>query len=353
MSIYELNNFQAKPELNNIIPEHTYTEKSPVVEIFSAMVNGKDTNKYGDKANKAYNYIKKLATDAQAGDGKAKVELNTITSIMIQAPLLKRLNLLSFMGNVTTVGYNERLLYKVYKLQGKMSGFQANQGDVTFPISTWDYRELTTQTISGGSAINYREIATGNLDGTGVMQEQVVTDMFNKAFYKISVDLYNGVKNATLAPKHFVEASGIGAQSVKDMIKVIRRWGNVGISGDYSVVSQLNDLTGFKAYPAATNPSQLPLQTIEEILRTGLLSTFYGTSIVEIPNSYNLTKLNAAGDNYETYLPEGLMYFMVSGELSPLQTGWRGGLSSKSGFDVITGINKIVPYISNDIRKIA
>jgi len=340
--IYELNNFQAKPEINSIVSEHTYNEKSPVIEIFSAMIKGEDTSKYGEKANKAYNYIKTLAANALAGDGKAKVELNTITSVMIQAPLLKRLQLLSFMGNVTNVAYNERLLYKVYKLQGKMSNFQASQGDVTFATETWDYREMSTQTISGGTAVNYRELATGNFDNQGVLTEQVITDMMNKVFYKIMVDLYSGVKNAT-GIKHFVEASGITSQSVKDMVKVIRRWGNVGLSGDFSVVSQLNDFVGFKASSGVGTNLQLPTTVVEEIMKTGLLNTFFGSSVVEIPNTYNLTKLNSAGDNYETYLPEGLLFAMVNGEKSPLQVGYRGGLTSKAGFDVVTG-NEITRF---------
>ena len=109
-NVLGLENFQQSVELNSVQPEHTYTEKSPIVEIFSAMVKGEDTGKFGAKADKAYAYLKKLGTDALAGDGRAKVELNTITSIMIQAPLLQRLQLFNFMGNVTSVGYNERLL---------------------------------------------------------------------------------------------------------------------------------------------------------------------------------------------------------------------------------------------------
>jgi len=337
-NVLGLENFQPSVELNSITPAHTYTEKSPIVEIFSAMVNGNDTSKYGEKANKTYNYIKKLGADADAGDGRAKVELNTITAVMIQAPLLKRLQLFNFMGNVTSVGYNERLLYKVYKLQGKMSNLQANQGDVTFPISTWSYREMTTQTISGGTSLNYRELATGNLDGHANMQEQVLTDMTNKIFYYVMNALYNGVKNST-GIKHFVEAAGITKSSVDDMVKKLRRWGKVGIFGDFSCTSQLNGMVGFNTDTAGSLAKLLSQAVMDEIMKTGLISTFYGNIVTEIPNSYNLLKLNSAGDNYDVYLPEGLLFFLVAGETSCLQVGYRGGLQSATGFDVITGQN--------------
>ena len=335
-NVLGLDNFTPSVELNNIQPEHKYTEKSPIIEIFSAMVKGEDISKYGDKGNKAYAFIKKLGADALAGDGKAKVELNTITSLMIQAPLLKRLQLFNFMGNVINVGFNERLLYKVYKLQGKMSGFQASQGDVPFATSTWSYREMTTQTISGGTSINYRQLATGNPDSIAPLTEQVLTDMQNKIFYTVMNSLYNGVKNAT-GIKNFVEAAGVTKTSVQNMLKTIRRWGNVGIFGDYSVVSQINDMTGFNTDTAGTLAKQLPASIIEEIMKTGLISTFYNSIVTEIPNSYNLLKLNSAGTMYDTYLPEGLLFFLVAGETACLQVGYRGGLQSATGFDVVTG----------------
>jgi len=342
MSSLELNNFRPNAEVNSIVPEHKYTEKSPVVEIFSAMSKGEDTSKYGEKANKAYNYIKTLGANAESGDGKAKVELNTITSVQIQAPLLKRLQLFNFMGNVINVAYDERLLYKVHKLQGKMSGMQANQGDVPFAAATWDYREMATQTISGGMSVNYRELAAGNFSNQGVLAEQVVTDMTNKVFAKVISDLYTAVKSAT-GIKNYSEAAGITKTALQTAIKKARRFGNVGIFGDYNVTSQINEFSGFNTDTAGALAKQLPLSTVEEIMKTGLISTFFGTPVTEIPNSYNLTKLNAAGTDYDLYLPDGLLFLLVAGEMAPLQIGMRGGLTSKSGFDVVMG-NEITRF---------
>ena len=333
-----LENFRPSVELNSVQPEHKYTEKSPIVEIFSAMVKGEDTGRFGEKANKANAFIKKLGADALAGDGRAKVELNTIVAQYINAPLLKRLNLFDFMGETQTVGYADRLLFKIYKLQGKMSNFAANQGDVPFAKSTWSYRELSTKTISGGMSVNYREIATNNLDGTGVMAEQTITDMTNKMFYDVINSLYGGVKNST-GVKHFIEAAGITKASVQDMITKVRRWGKLGILGDYSVISQLNLMTGFNTDTAGVLAKQFSPAVLDEIMKTGLLTTFMGTPIVELPNAYQLTKLNSAGDNYSLYLPEGLMFFLVAGEMSPLKIGMRGGITSATGFDVISGEN--------------
>jgi hypothetical protein len=241
------------------------------------------------------------------------------------------------MGNLMSVGFNEEIKYKIYKLDGRAVNKQANQGDVGFKTAHWETRTMSTKTISAGMAINYRELATGNFNNVGVLQEQTLTEMYNKIFYDVETALYNGVKDAT-GIKNWSEAAGLTSSAVKDAIKIARRWGNVTISGDYSVVSQLNDFAGFKSYAAEINPTHLSEAVMNEIMRTGLLSTYMGTPVVEIPNSYNLLKLNADADFYETYLPEGLLFFLVSGELSPVQVGYKGGLQSASGFDVVTGM---------------
>ena len=68
-------------ELNNARNDATYAtgkihEKSPVVEVFSAMVAGSDLSKFGKHADASANYIKKLGERAQAGDLAAVSEIN-------------------------------------------------------------------------------------------------------------------------------------------------------------------------------------------------------------------------------------------------------------------------------------
>ena len=327
-------------ELNSLQPQRDYRQ-SPVSEIFSAILDDKEVNKYNsEQVDKTHKYIKHLAKQASEGDGRAKVELNAVTTVAIETPLLKRLQILDIMGNVLRVGYNEELRYKVRRLDGQMSGFQASQGDVKFPTSRWETRTLGTQTISGGLAINYREVANGNYDGINLMKEQVITDMMNQIFNMVITDLYNGVQNANIPVRHFVEAQGIAQQAVDDTITAIRRWGRVTMLGDYSVTSQLIPFAGFDlgaTFDADNRRLGYSEAVMEEVRKTGLLSMYKGTPIVEIPNAYDETRLNANGDNFETYLPEGLLFFIPNGENNALQIGFRGGLQSASGFNVENG----------------
>lgn len=323
--------FQADVELNNLTSQ--VNTKSEGVEIFSAMCAGKDTSKYGSKVDKVNTYMKNKGALAVGGDVKAQAELNAIRTEMIEAPLLKRLNIFDFMGNKISVGYDEVIKYKVYNLEGKMSGEQAINGSFPFASYTYSTRTMDTGNITGGVLVDYREFQSGNTEAIQVMNEQVITDMMNKVFYKVQKALYDGVKNAKI--NNFSESAGITKTAVDNALKIARRFGNVNISGDYSVISQLEDFAGFKTDVAGTG-LRFSEAVMEEIRKTGLLKTYRGSNVVEIPNSFNLTKLNADGTFYETYLPEGLLYFLIAGELSPLQIGFKGGLQSMTGLDLNT-----------------
>lgn len=332
MNAIDFEKIQPSAELNSL--QKSVDTNKRGVEIFSDMCAGKDLSKYGKDVDKVNTYIKARGAAATNGDVKAQAELNAITTKMIEMPLMKRLNILDFMGEKITVGYDEVVKYKVANLEGKMSNWQAVNGSFPFATSTYSIRTMDTGNITGGIMIDHREFQSGNCDTIQALNEQTVTDMMNKVFYKVQMDLYNGIKAAKAAGKitNFEETDGIKKASVDAILKKARRFGNVAISGDYSVVSQMEDLAGFKVDTAGG--VRFSEAVMEEIRKTGLLKTYKGTPIVEIPNSYNITKLNKTGDFYDTYLPEGLLYFLITGLHSPLKIGFKGGLQSMAGQDI-------------------
>lgn len=325
-------------EINNTL-RNKEMKKTEGIEIFSAAVQGKDTSRYGKKVDMALNYMQNLGEKALAGDTKAQAEINTIRTVMIQTPLLQRLNLFKFMGNVTNVGMNEELRYRVHQLQGKKSGIQANSGSFSFPTQTWRTKTMNTKTVTGGIAVDYREVASLDMDAINMANEQVITDMMNQMFYDIMVSLYKGIKGAK-GIKNFAEAEGITKASVDNMIKKARRFGQTSLMGDYSVVSQLTDFVGFKN-DLATGAETLSFSdaVMEEIRKTGYVKNYKGTNVIEIPNTYNETKLNADGTFFDTYLPEGLLFGMPTGQSSPLQIGIKGGIRTMTGQDIDLALN--------------
>lgn len=337
--------FVPSAEINSI--QKNINVKNEGVEIFSAICNGKDITKYGKKVDQVMAYVKNLGEKALAGDTKAMAEVNAIREVQIQSPLLKRLNVFNYVGDYQNVGFNEEIRFKIYELQGKKSGFQANSGSFPFPTHVWREGTMSTKTITGGLAVDYREVASGNTDAIAVANEQVITDMLNQMFYDVVVTMYNSISAIALAGglTVFSEAAGINQAVVDDAIKLIRRWGSVSISGDYSVVSQMESFAGFNTtgVPATLQFSEA---VMEEIRKTGLLKTYRGANIVEIPNSYNLTRINATGGIgglapfYDTVLPEGLLFLNPKTSFSsPLQVATKGGVTSMAGQDINLKLN--------------
>ena len=76
---------------------------------------------------------------------------------------------------------------------------------------------------------------------------------------------------------------------------------------------------------------------MDEIHSTGLMGMYNGAVLAELPNPYDLTTMNKAGDNFDTMLPAGLGYVIPAGGQSPIYTITRGGLTSFTGTDVTTG----------------
>ncbi|OMD67464.1 hypothetical protein [Paenibacillus odorifer] len=328
-----MNNIKNTGDFN--IPNLKQT--SPFVEIFSAITRGKDMSRFdGKKVDQVYARLKELGEQANNGFPNAKAEINTIVRYDLEPKLNEFIQLASFMGTYKNIGYDEQPMMRTHKHESIRSNFQASQGDPTFGTTEWREYPISTQTISSGFAVNYREIASGNLDKVAEGMKQVEIDMMNKSVYYIILKLYNAIKDAK-GVKYFAENSGINKTALDDILKKVRRFGKPSIMGDFSVVSQLNDFAGFKADPTDAKNTFLSEAVMNEIRQTGLLSTYKGSPVVELMNSYNRNTLNDVGDNFKTYLPEGLLFVVPQGNVSPLQIFKRGGITTMTGNDVVTG----------------
>lgn len=309
--------------------------KSPIVEIFSALVSGNDTSKYGKQVDTVVSRIKELSEKALYSDGRAISELNTIQRFAIEPKLIEAIKIFSFMGQYKSIGYDVQPMMKTYKYESIDSRWQAASGDVPFAAHSFREYPIATKTISSGYAVDYRELQSGNFDGTiaeGMNQVQI--DMQNKAVYYVIAKLYDAIKNAK-GVKHFAESAGVTEAAVNDLLKVMRRYGKVSITGDYSVVSQFNGLAGYKT--VGSNAIGFGSDVIaEEIRRNGLLSFYNGSSVVELPNGYNYTKMKDDKSAFELYLPEGMLFLIPTGQISPLQIFKRGGITTMTGDDIVT-----------------
>ena len=327
-------------ELNNEVKDANFASgkvnaNSAVVEIFSAMASGKDLSSYGKKADAAAKYITELNQKASMGDVSAKSELNTIRRFAMEPVLMQEIKLLGIFGNYKNIGYNESPEIEVPVYANVDAKIQAAGQDVKFPVIRKERKAVTTTTISGGHAVDYRKAALGNMQDENELMEQVRIDIRNKAAKYVFDTVYNAIKNAT-GVKYFAEDAGLTKTNLDKVITNVRRWGKPTIVGDYALVSQINAFAGYQGTTPAVNG--ISEKVMNEIQSTGLLGMYNGAVIAEMPNAYDLATLNEASDNFATILDAGVGFVVPAGVQSPIHTITRGGISSCHGIDITSGM---------------
>lgn len=327
---FELNNARKDTEFTN----GNIKPVSPIVEVFSAMTSGQELSKFGAVADKSVEYIKGLATKAGNGDFAAACELNTIRRFALEPKLLQEIKLLGIFGSYQPLGLDDTIEVETYSHEGEKSRMQALNGDVPFPAIVANRYQVASKSISGGFAVDYRRIQLGDMSRENEGMEQVRIDIRNKASKYVMDTVYTAIKNAT-GVKYFYEDAGLTKTNLDKVITAVRRFGKPNITGDYAVVSKINQFIPYNSTAVAiTGVSDAAM---EEIRKNGFIMDYNGAIVSEIPNGYDFTTKNAAGDNFATLLPQNLVFVMPTGGRSPIRTWTRGGLTSFTGNDVTTG----------------
>ncbi len=329
---FELNN--ARPDSVNF--SNKFTQKSPVVEIFSAMIEGKDLSSFGKKADEAAKYIMGLASKAEMGDTTAACELNTLRKFAIEPKLMQEIKLLGIFGNYTPLAFGETVEVETYKHIGVESNRQAEGTDVSFPTIKKEKYQVPTQIVSGGYAVNYRQVAMGDMAKENEGMEQVKVSIRNNATKYVIETVFKAIETAT-GVKYFFEAAGLTKTGIDGILTKVRRFGKPVLTGDYAVLSQLNAFAGYISSLNAKDVIGISQKVLDEINQTGLLGSYNGSLLQEINNAYDLTSLTADKANFNTLLPQGLAFVIPTGGSSPIKTFTRGGLTSFTGNDVTTG----------------
>lgn len=327
-------------ELNNLRKDTDYLNRemrssSVVSEVFSAMVRGDEVGAIKG-ADKAVKYIKELGSRAENGDFTAVAELNTLRRFYIETPLLKEIKMLSIFGSYQSVGFDETIEREVYKHVGEKSREQAAVGDVVFPAIVKTVYPVSTFTVSGGYAVDYRRVSLGDMSKENEGMEQVRIDIRNKAIRAIINKVYDALKNAT-GVKYNVELAGLTKAAIDGILTKVRRFGRPTVVGDYAVLSQFTPWAGYVGTIQGNTILGISDTIIDEIAQNGLLGMYNGAVLAEIDNPYDLTSLNDTGDNFNTLMPAGLGFVIPTGAQSPIATYTRGGLTSFTGNNVKNG----------------
>ena len=327
--IIELNAARKDSDYNR---NHDLNAKSPVVEIFTAMVEGKKLPDFGkETTDKAVNYIKDLGMKAVNGDYSAAAELNAIRRYTIEPLVEEELRLLQIFGEFEQIGVSDSIEREVYSIAGKAARFQAPNGDVPFVVPTLAKYAVTPQTISGGFAVDYRRVSVGDMSMENRGLQKVRTEIMNKATRYLLNKVYTSIKNAT-GVKYFAEAAGISAANFDPVLTKVRRYGPTTIFGSYANVSQFDPSVLSSGGGTVLIMSE---KALEEIRKIGYLSYYKGSIVREIPSVMDFTEID--GTDFATLYPEGLVLLVPTGVDSPIKSWVRGGLTSLTGNDIATG----------------
>lgn len=331
-------------ELNNARKDETFasgkiTSQSPVVEIFSAMANGEELAKYGKKADIAAKYIKELGSRATNGDLGAISELNEIRKFAIQPRLLQEIKLLGLFGSYKPLAWGDTAYLEKIDYENVRADVQAEGQDVSTAFVRKTKTPLAPVTISSGHKVNYREIALGDMSSENVLMGEVQKEIRNKATMYVIETVYKAIENAT-GVKYFYENAGLTKTDVDALLTKIRRYGKPNVNGDYAILAQFLPWIGYSGTIGSNTITGVSQKLLDEIADTGIIGTYNGAVLSEIPNGYNYNKLTSDGSNYDTILPAGLAFVAPTapvGGVAPIQTFSIGGLTSFSGNSVSTG----------------
>lgn len=323
---FEMNNARKDTIVNAEIRKN-----SPVVEVFSALVQGKTISSIA-AADKAVDYIKSLGERANNGDNAAVVELNQIRRFVIEPIVLEEARVLDVFGGYQAVGIDERIEREAYETVGGGARQQAQNGDVPFAQIQRVVYPVETVTISAGFAADYRRLALGDMEKENYGLAQVRTEIMNGAAAYVMKKIYNVIKNAT-GVKFFAESAGITRTALDNVIGKVRRFGPANILGAYPVISQINAFANW----TNSNFNGISDAAMEEIRQNGLLDRYNGAIVREVPAYYDNHLLNDAGDDFKPILPLGLLFILPQGKNAPVMTWTRGGLTTFTGNDVTTG----------------
>lgn len=335
--VFEMNNVKK----DNDLFAGTFNKKSPVVEIFAAMVDGKDLSKFGAAADKAVNYFKELGNRAEAGDTNAIVELNTLRRFVLEPKVMEEIKMLGVFGSYQNVGYDETIEREVWKPAGELSRAQAASGDVVFPMIQKETYPVPTFTVSGGYQVDYRRVAMGDMEKENEGMAMVRTDIMNRAKAMIVGKVFAAI-NAATGVKYAKAFNGLTKDGIDKLLNAVRRVGKPTVIADYAILSQFNNWAGYSGTIASNTITGISEKAMNELAANGMLSAYNGALLAELVNPYDYyggtyADADVGGKNYKTLLPINLGLIVPAGVKSPIATYTRGGLTSFTGNDVKTG----------------
>ena len=154
-----------------------------------------------------------------------------------------------------------------------------------------------------------------------------MADLIRDASYEMNVKEIQYIQSVlhSAADNWSTPFYGAGTGIVKSVLNpMIQHWmrtGSVPLLGAVAVISKLAEQTGFTA---ATATQQYSPSVIEEVMRTGLIGTYYGAKVVTLVNPFLNDNITPLIDTRRLYiLPSA-----ASSDMRPLKVVYEGSVQS-------------------------
>lgn len=230
---------------------------------------------------------------------------------------------LNHVADVKHVGYGEKAVFRV-KQEGIRAFIMAKAG--TPARSKIAHKQVTLDTIavSARPVINLYELRTGR-----VQMADLIRDAANEMHLKQVEYIQNILHSAAekWESPFYGSGTGISRTVLNPMLQHWMRTGSVSLLGDIAIISQLAEQTGFTA---ATAAQQFSPSVIDEVMRTGLIGTYYGAKVINMVNPY-------MGDNVTPLIDTKRLYILPSGasaDMRPLKVLYEGDVQSAESTNI-------------------
>ena len=272
--------------------------------------------------------VKKLVSDPNP---MARYQLANLVSYTINELQVQKPNLLDKIADVKRCGFGMKPSFTMPI--GEVHAYIQAKGATTARsiVGSRNFM-LDTVEVSARPVINLVELQTGVVKMSDLVKQ--AHEKMEAAHFQLAQKVINDSVASWKTP-FYGAGSGIVKSTLDEMITFWRRTGNVALLGDIEMISQLSELTGFKA---SAETQQFNNEIIKEYNDKGYIGKYMGCDVLSMVNPYlNESDVTPVFDTNKLYvLPAA-----ASTDQRPLKMLFEGNVHSTDMMNIDNGCYEV------------
>lgn len=272
--------------------------------------------------------VKKLASDPNP---MSRYQMANLMSYTLNELQTQKPDLLDKIADVKRCGFGMKPAFTVP--MGEVQAYIQAKGSTTARsiVGSRNFM-LDTVEVSARPVINLIELQTGVVKMSDLIKQ--AHEKMEAAHYQLVQKVISESVTSWKTP-FYGNGTGIVKATLDEMITFWRRTGNVALLGDIEMVSQLSELTGFKA--SAEN-MQFNNEIIKEYNDKGFVGKYMGCDVLSMVNPYmNESDTTPVFDTNKLYI----LPAAASTDMRPLKVLFEGGVHSTDMMNIDNGCYEV------------